>query len=246
MDESIRWESADTCRRTICTLAAAAGAAALGPTRGLPTAGGAGASGAGLPHGSSWATWIDAGGVARRAARRVSAPGESLHGAGELRRVIEELHPRSFGWALACCDGDADEAADVLQVSYLKILDGNARFAGRSQLSTFLYGVIRRTCAERRRRRLRRRLLLERHFTAAPSPIEVGEPELPAAGQRLREALASLPTRQREVLHLVFYGELTIGEAADVMRVRIGTARIHYARGKQRLRQLLSEEGESR
>jgi len=58
----------------------------------------------------------------------------------------------------------------------------------------------------------------------------------------LRRALAALPARQRDVLHLVFYQELTIQEAAQVLQVGLGTARTHFERGKARLRELLGDE----
>jgi RNA polymerase sigma-70 factor (ECF subfamily) len=60
-----------------------------------------------------------------------------------------------------------------------------------------------------------------------------------ADAARLRRELSALPARQREVLHLVFYGELSIAEAAEVMEVALGTARTHYERGKHRLRERL-------
>jgi RNA polymerase sigma-70 factor (ECF subfamily) len=62
-----------------------------------------------------------------------------------------------------------------------------------------------------------------------------------ALADRLRSALRQLPSRQREVLHLVFHEALTVEAAAGVMGVSVGSARTHYARGKERLRSLLGD-----
>jgi RNA polymerase sigma-70 factor (ECF subfamily) len=69
----------------------------------------------------------------------------------ELEQQLEELHPVSFAWALGCCGRDRGDAEEVLQETYLKILDGKARFNGRSALKTWLFAVIRRTAAAHRR-----------------------------------------------------------------------------------------------
>jgi RNA polymerase sigma-70 factor (ECF subfamily) len=63
---------------------------------------------------------------------------------------------------------------------------------------------------------------------------------------RLESALRRLSPRQAEVLHLVFYQELTIQEAADVVGLPVGTARTHYERGKARMRTILSGMGITR
>ncbi|HEY6842821.1 MAG TPA: RNA polymerase sigma factor [Thermoanaerobaculia bacterium] len=145
---------------------------------------------------------------------------------------LERLHPASYAWSLSCCRRDAIEAEEVLQDVYVKILEGRARFDGRSSLKTWLFSVIRRTAAARARKRTLRDLLLAkwaREQTSAP-PNEYSD--APAV---LVAALKQLARRQREVLELVFYHDLTVEEAAEAMNVSIGSARVHYARGKKQL-----------
>ena len=71
------------------------------------------------------------------------------------------------------------------------------------------------------------------------------EPEAaPAAAAEERatflSALERLSRRQREVLELVFYQDLSIEEAAQTLAISIGSARTHYARGKRSLAQRLA------
>jgi len=163
----------------------------------------------------------------------------------DLRRAIERYHAECFGWALACCGRDKAEAEDVLQTSYLKILEGRARFDDRSSVKTWMFGVIRRTASEERRRGLLG--LRIRESKDAPLPAALEQPGIDGIDDARRSAellvaLSSLAARQREVLQLVFYHDMTIEDAAAIMHVSVGTARTHYERGKARLRARLSEE----
>jgi len=159
-----------------------------------------------------------------------------------MEQAIELLHPACFGWALSCCRGRRDEAEDVLQTSYLKALDGRAVFNGSSSARTFLFGVIRKTASERRRYDLVRilgRSRLERDATVdAPDPESLAS--VAEAHERLRDLLERLSRRQRDLLHLVYYQEMTIEEASEVLGISLGSARTHYERGKSRLRALLN------
>jgi RNA polymerase sigma-70 factor (ECF subfamily) len=81
--------------------------------------------------------------------------------------------------------------------------------------------------------------------TEPPAPM-AADPEALAgeaeSSRNLLGALAELPVRQRQVLHLVFYQDLTIEEASRVLNISLGTARTHFERGKRRLREILSRE----
>jgi RNA polymerase sigma-70 factor (ECF subfamily) len=159
----------------------------------------------------------------------------------ELEVRLERLHEDSFGWALSCCGWNEADAEDVLQTTYLKVVSGRARYAGRSAFKTWLFGVIRLTAREHRRRARSLRERAERLHVEGEGGARVDDPAIRAElRQTLLAALGTLPERQREVLHLVFYQDLTVREAADVMEVSLGTARVHYDRGKKQLRALLS------
>lgn len=162
----------------------------------------------------------------------------------DLRAALERHHAESMGWAMACCGFDRSEAGDVLQDTYLKVLDGRAVFRGESSFRTWLFGVVRRTASEHRRnvfRRLSALWRVEHNQVAADATDQDAALDGRATADRLRAALTALPTRQRQVLHLVFHEDLTVEAAAAVMGVSVGSARTHYARGKARLRTLLGE-----
>jgi RNA polymerase sigma factor (sigma-70 family) len=169
----------------------------------------------------------------------------------ELRVQLEGVHADCFGWAMSCCGRDRDDAEEVLQTVYLTVLDGRARYDGRSTFRTWLFGVIRRTAASERRKTWLRGLLLEREAgrekrgagILAPDPFAAPDAEVEHESRRdgLRHALGQLAKRQREVLQLVFYHDLTVDEAAAVMHVSVGSARTHYARGKAKLAVMLGD-----
>lgn len=164
-------------------------------------------------------------------------------GSDELSGLLKSHHEAAYGWVVSCCASHPGDAADVLQNTYQKILQGRARYSGASSFRTWLFAVIRNTAAEERRRRWIRGLRLEsfareKENEALSSDIGASPGDAEQVSI-LRRALAQLPRRQREILHLVFYQDFTIEAAAEVMRVSVGSARTHYTRGKRRLALLL-------
>ena len=163
----------------------------------------------------------------------------------ELEALLERHHVASYGWAMSCSGWNDADAEDVLQTTYMKVISGRARFGGRSSFRTWLFGVIRQTAREHARRdrshaKRAELLALELAATAGGSDADPDAGvEAADRSRTLLTALSKLPDRQREVLHLVFYQDLTIREAAGVMEVSVGSARVHYERAKARLRSIL-------
>src|SRR5207244_7058680 len=122
-----------------------------------------------------------------------------------------------------------------------------SRYRGEASLKTWLFAVIRKTAIGEYRKRLVRNLVfisgLDKRDAASSTetaPVAFEKSELQ---KQFRVALAKLPPRQREAMFLVFYEDLSLSEAAEVMGISIGSARQHYDRGKKHLRERLSQTG---
>ena len=164
-----------------------------------------------------------------------------------LHQQLKELHQESFGWALRCCVGCQEEAEDVLQTVYLKVLEGKAAFKGKSTFRTWLFSIIRFTAIDAMRRskaRQKKLDLVKVEWERTTANVEQPETEVQESSAddlaTFQQILNALPGRQREVLQLVFYHDCTIAEAASIMGVSLGSARTHYERAKATCRKKLT------
>ena len=177
-----------------------------------------------------------------KSTRAMSRPVES-----SLLDTLQAQHTDSFGWAMACCAWQRSQAEDVLQEAYLRALDGRAKFSGKSSARTWFFGVIKRVAAEQRRSTTRRSILNLRLARSGDDEREAQDMQDASVyrnetARQLQQALMQLSERQREVLHLVFYAEMTLEEAALTLQVSPGSVRTHYHRGKERLSQMIQLE----
>ena len=165
----------------------------------------------------------------------------------QIRSELERLHAPAFGWAMVCCRRDRDLAIETLQQTYCRILSRKTTFRGQSEFSTWLFGVIKMIALEQSRVRQSRPLACKRTEplvdTSSRGSIQATMEQEELADE-LNAALEKLSNRQREVLHLTFYQELTIEQAAKCMGISVGSARQHYQRGKIRLKKMLAHSWE--
>ncbi len=151
-----------------------------------------------------------------------------------LAQLLQTHHADAFRWASHCCHHHRQDAEEVLQITYLKIADGKARFNERSAFKTWLFTVIRNTAIDYRKKQAR----YEQLHVLPPTPTD--EPITDTTNYRA--LLAQLPQRQQQVLLLAFYHDMTLQQVADVTGLHIGTVRTHYSRGKEALRLIIEKE----
>lgn len=144
---------------------------------------------------------------------------------GAFRLFFERHSDRVYRFALSLTRRP-HLAEEVLQETMMAAWKGARKFKGHSKVTTWLLGIAKNQAHNLLRREGRGRRLPE---TLDPIPDPAGEIEMAV---RVEHALDTLPEAQREVLHLVFYENLTVRETAELLGVPEGTvkSRMHHAR----------------
>ena len=127
----------------------------------------------------------------------------------------------------------ADVVAETVLVAWRKLDE-----VDEASALPWLYAVARRVLLSQQRATRRQLRIAERVAAAEPSAL----PETPAASpgsRRALDALAALPEKEREVLMLTAWEELSGSEAARVLGCSATAYRIRLHRARRRLREHL-------
>jgi RNA polymerase sigma-70 factor, ECF subfamily len=136
-----------------------------------------------------------------------------------------------------------DQAEDLAQETFFRMIQGLPKFRGESRFSTWLFGIAFRT-AQGMRRTARRPAERASDLDAAPEPAAPGDvAEAQALRSTVEWALARIRPQHRDAVVLHYLRELSIAEVAQVMGVPEATAKVYLFRGRQELYRLLEKEG---
>jgi RNA polymerase sigma-70 factor (ECF subfamily) len=162
-------------------------------------------------------------------------------------QAMRELVARKLARLLALAErmlgrrGEAEEVAqEALVRAWRQARDWQP---GRARFDTWLYRVVLNLCHDRLRGRRATEPYDEAQHAAADGAAPPDEAlQAKERGRRVADALACLPTRQREALVLQYYQELSNGEAAALMEISIEALESLLARARRNLRaQLMSQ-----
>jgi RNA polymerase sigma-70 factor (ECF subfamily) len=144
--------------------------------------------------------------------------------------------------------GNPDDAADVTQETYIRLLASIRSFRGEAKFSTWLYKVTSSVAITSLRKRARRRSevsLDERQWEEWHAPAS-GEPgaelDRRELGERLDSALKSLPEAYRSVVVMRDVYGLALGEVGEQLGISEGAAKVRLFRARQKLKQMLFDD----
>lgn len=146
---------------------------------------------------------------------------------------LVDRHQRAVRAFLRRLCGDAAEADDLSQETFMAAWTEIERFRGDAGVRTWLCGI-----AWRRHQTAARAGLRRRRRDQVWSDVAAQQAAPPASADdrlTLERALADLPLEQRASVALCLGGEFSHAEAAEILRLPIGTVKSHVARGRTRL-----------
>ena len=133
--------------------------------------------------------------------------------------------------------GDAGRAEEVVQDSFVAVYRRWDQLAAAD-----LPAYLRQTVVNRSRSVLRHLAVVSKHAPHAPVDEPGADHDLLRHSQRraVVDAMLQLPRRQREVLALRYYLDLSEREIAETLGISPGAVKSHASRGAEALRRSLS------
>lgn len=164
-----------------------------------------------------------------------------------IPRLVDAYGGMLYGLGLRFC-GNAEEAADLVQETFLQAYRGWAGFEGRAHEKTWLYAIAARVCQRMHRKRAGE----PQHIESLHALLPFGEPRIASiisdqddalqlqihreAREQVEQAIATLPEEFRIPLVLKELVGFTVPEIAKMLDLEPGTVKSRVHRARLRLR----------
>jgi len=159
--------------------------------------------------------------------------------------LVERHYGPLFGYLFRLIDGDRPAAEDLLQDTFLRLLEPRTYIPGRP-VKPWLYAIATNLVRDRHRRRARRGINVG--LESLDAPAQEGDPADRALvadeEQRVRAAIRCLAQEHQEAIVLRYYQGLSLAEIAAVLDIPVGTVKSRLSNGTRRLGVLLTSSWE--
>ena len=166
-----------------------------------------------------------------------------LDGDVEAFAILVDRYRDEFAGYAKYMTGSLDDAADIIQDSWVRAYKSLRRCEDRANFKGWLFRIVSNQCKTHLARRKRRgtESLVDQadHLLAVDDAS--GHVEAADLRQRVHGALQELPTDQREALVLRYVEDLSLSEMALLLKISAPALKMRLLRGRSALREKLEE-----
>jgi len=157
-----------------------------------------------------------------------------------VKALLEEHAPRVYRFALRLTNNHQD-AEDLTQETCLRAWRHRGRLRDVAAVRVWLFTIAANLWRDWLRRHKRRPRAIDTLDDDQRAPTPPPERGLMAQEDRDRvvEALERLPSRQREVLYLHAWEQLSLGEMAEVLGISVDAVKSSLSLARRRMREWL-------
>ncbi len=159
--------------------------------------------------------------------------------------VIVKKYQRMVYFLALKMVGNHHDADEVGQKTFLSVYKNLRKFEGRSSLKTWVFRIAMNYSKNLLRDRTRREGEEVTERTAVTHSSVEEDIETHQRRLIVRKAMEGLPPRQREVLQMRAFGDMTFAEIAQAIGISISAAKVNYHYAVKALKTILADFGES-
>jgi RNA polymerase sigma-70 factor (ECF subfamily) len=137
---------------------------------------------------------------------------------------------------------DASEAEDVVQEVFIKVWDLRAEWSNYQNLQGWVMQLVKNKSIDKTRSKHRRTTSLDGIYNM---PQQGKSPEQTAvlsdAMQQIKGLMMNLPEKQRLIMELRDFDELTYQEIAETLKIPLNHVKVNLSRARKTIREALVE-----
>jgi RNA polymerase sigma factor (sigma-70 family) len=166
-----------------------------------------------------------------------------LNGDVEAFAILVDRYRDEFAGYAKYMTGSLDDAADIIQDSWVRAYKSLRRCTDRANFKGWLFRIVSNQCKTHLARRKRRgtESLSDQADDLPAADDASGHVEAEDLRRRVHGALRELPTDQREALILMYVEGLSLSEMARLLNISAPALKMRLLRGRSALRSKLGE-----
>ncbi len=175
----------------------------------------------------------------RNLVERLREPGKARETFNEVIRIYSE----PLYWQIRRLVQDHEDANDLLQNTFIKAWSSLENFRGDAKLSTWLYKIaINESLSFLARERRRNHLSLDDQQSVLANTIEA-DPYFDGdnAQMLLRQAIATLPEKQRLVFNMKYFDEMKYEDISSILGTSVGGLKASYHLATKKIEQYIND-----